>query len=133
MSTALSPQRAAHAAKPGLHVSLIALPDAMVSTLAGLYDAMNAPALMGLIGPTAAAAPFQVEIVGEHAGPMTLASGVPFTVQRSIDTLDATDIVIVPSMLLRGPAWVQGRYPGLVAWLQRMHARGAVLCSACSG
>ena len=126
-------QRTPPAGKASLHVSLIALPDAMVSTLAGLYDAMNAPALMGLIDPSAATAPFQVEIVGEHAGPMTLASGVPFTVQRSIDTLNATDIVIVPSMLLRGPAWVKGRYPELVAWLQRMHARGAVLCSACSG
>jgi hypothetical protein len=40
-------QRTPPAGKASLHVSLIALPDAMVSTLAGLYDAMNAPALMG--------------------------------------------------------------------------------------
>jgi transcriptional regulator GlxA family with amidase domain len=133
MSVSTSSPQPPCTARPSLHVSLIALPDAMVSTLAGLYDAMNAPALMGLIAPPAGVAPFQVEVVGEHAGPLTLASGVPFTVQRSIDTLDATDIVIVPSMLLRGPSWVQGRYPALVAWLQHMHARGAVLCSACSG
>jgi len=116
-----------------LHVSLIVVPDAMVSTLAGLYDAMNAPALLGSIAESPGAAPFQVEIVGERAGPVTLASGVPFAVQRSIDTLESTDIVIVPSMLLRGPAWVKGRYPALVAWLRRVHARGALLCSACSG
>lgn len=112
-------------------VSLVALPDAVISTLAGLYDTMNARALMG-IGDDAARR-FQVEIVGMTPGPLTLASGVPMMVQRSVDTIDATDIIIVPSVLLRGPAWQKDRYPGLVEWLRRMHARGAVLCSACSG
>ena len=41
--------------------------------------------------------------------------------------------MIVPSVLLRGAGWQKGRYPRLVDWLQRMHERGAVLCSACSG
>jgi transcriptional regulator GlxA family with amidase domain len=54
-------------------------------------------------------------------------------VQRSIDTIESSDIVIVPSVLLRGPSWQTGRYPRLVGWLQRMYERGAVLCSACSG
>jgi transcriptional regulator GlxA family with amidase domain len=39
----------------------------------------------------------------------------------------------VPSVLLRPEGWQKGRYPLLVDWLQRMHARGALLCSACSG
>jgi transcriptional regulator GlxA family with amidase domain len=118
-----------HAAR---HVSLLALPDAVVSTLAGIYDVMNTRALMG--SPKASArSPFQVEIVGEAVGPLELASGVPMQVQRSIDTIETSDIVIAPSVLLRGSAWQKGRYPRLVDWLQRMHARGAVLCSACSG
>jgi transcriptional regulator GlxA family with amidase domain len=116
----------------GRHIALLALPDAVVSTLAGIYDVMNAPALVSQSnahgGP-----PFHVEIVGESVGPMELASGVPIQVQRSIDTIESSDIVIVPSVLLRGSGWGKGRYPRLVDWLQRMHARGAVLCSACSG
>jgi len=118
------------------HVSLVALPDAGVATLAGIYDVMNAHALMGLPSSTGTAprpAPFQVEIVGEVEGPLSLASGVPMPVQRAIDDLAATDIVIVPSLLVRSAGWQAGRYPRLVAWLQRMHERGAVLCSACSG
>jgi transcriptional regulator GlxA family with amidase domain len=111
---------------------LLALPDAVVSTLAGIYDVMNAQALMGR-SKERPFAPFDVEIVGESEGPLPLASGVPIHVQRSIDTLEDSDIVIVPSVLLRGPAWQKGRYPRIVDWLQRMHARGAVLCSACSG
>ena len=114
------------------HVALLALPDAVVSTLAGIYDVMNARALMGVPATPPSHAPFHVEIVGEEAGPLGLASGVPFEVQRSIDSIDATDIVIVPSVLLRGD-WQAGRYPKLVAWIARMHDRGAVLCSACSG
>jgi transcriptional regulator GlxA family with amidase domain len=107
----------------------LALPDAVVSTLAGIYDVMNAPALLNAQGSP----PFDIEIVGESVGSIELASGVPIHVQRSIDTIDATDIVIVPSVLLRESGWEKDRYPRLVDWLRRMHARGAVLCSACSG
>ncbi len=115
-------------AEPRCHVSLLALPDATLSTLAGLYDTMNARALLGGAGaPT-----FGVQVVGEAAGALRLASGVPFEVQRSIDDVAATDIVVVPSVVLRG-GWPLGRYPRAVEWLQRMHAGGAVLCSACSG
>jgi len=72
-------------------------------------------------------------MVGEAQGSLMLASGVPIDVQRSIDGIDSTDIVIVPSILLASGAWSKGRYPKLVAWLARMHERGALLCSACSG
>jgi transcriptional regulator GlxA family with amidase domain len=113
----------------GRHIALLALPDAVVSTLAGIYDVMNAPAVLNAQGSP----PFDLEIVGESVGPIELASGVPIQVQRSIDTLDATEIVIVPSVLLRESGWEKGRYPRLVDWLRRVHAGGAVLCSACSG
>ena len=96
------------------HVSLVALPDAGMATLAGIYDVMNAPALMGLPNATHRS-PFQVEIVGEVDGPMPLASGVALPVQRRIDELEATDIVIVPSLLVRSAGWQVGRYPRLVA------------------
>jgi transcriptional regulator GlxA family with amidase domain len=77
--------------------------------------------------------PFHIEIVGEAVGPLDLASGVPITVQRAVAEIETTDIVIVPSVLLRPEGWEKGRYPGLVDWLHRMYDRGAVLCSACSG
>ncbi|HLA32511.1 MAG TPA: helix-turn-helix domain-containing protein [Pseudomonas sp.] len=120
---------ASHGSSGPYHVSLVALPDAAVSTLAGIFDVINGIALMGITAP----APFQVEIVGEAVGPLELASGVPISVQRAIDTVESSDIVIVPSVLLRPQGWEQGRYPRLVEWLRRMHERGAMLCSACSG
>jgi transcriptional regulator GlxA family with amidase domain len=113
------------------HVSLVALPDTAISTLFGIFDVLNSFCLPGL--SLAGAPPFHVEIVGEAAGPLGVASGVPVNVQRAIDAVDTTDIVIVPSVVLQAGGWTKGRYPRLVDWLQAMHDRGAVLCSACSG
>jgi transcriptional regulator GlxA family with amidase domain len=121
-----------HTGASPLHVSLIALPDASVSTLAGLLDVLNGPQLLGM-GTPGTQPPFRVEVVGETKGLITLASGVPFEVRRTIEEVDATDIVIVPSVMLRAEGWVKGRYPGLLAWVERMHETGAMLCSACSG
>jgi transcriptional regulator GlxA family with amidase domain len=134
MSTMSTPpiQATSRARPAGRHVSLLAMPDAVVSTLAGIYDVMNAPALMASSNAMSGA-PFHVEIVGERVGPLELVSGVPFQVQRSIEAVDVTDIVIVPSVMVNSPGWQKGRYPELVEWLQRMHAGGAILCSACSG
>jgi transcriptional regulator GlxA family with amidase domain len=94
-----------------------------------VYDALNAFRTM----LHSASPPFHVEIVGEAVGPLPLASGVPISVGRSVDTVTTTDIVIVPSILLTTDGWQRGRYPRLVEWLTRMHAGGAIMCSACSG
>ncbi|HYE39386.1 MAG TPA: hypothetical protein VEB23_05615, partial [Ramlibacter sp.] len=123
--------RPASASTP-LHVSLVALPEASVSTLAGIFDVMNAPALMGLLAP-GTQPPFRIEVVGEKKGFMNLAGGVPFEVRRTIDETLATDIVIVPSVVLPPEGWRKGRYAALLDWARRMHAGGAMLCSACSG
>lgn len=115
------------------HVSLVALPDAAVSTLYGIFDVMNAPLLAGPRNGSGRQRPFKVEIVGEAVGPLPLASGVPANVQRSVETIESSDIVIVPSILLRAEGWERNRYPGLVDWLGAMYERGAIFCSACSG
>jgi transcriptional regulator GlxA family with amidase domain len=116
------------------HISLVALPDATVSTLFGIYDVVNGVGLMGTpAGDSLRSKPFHIEIVGETAGTVELASGVPITVQRSIDTIPASDIVIVPSVLLPRRGWEKGRYPRLVEWVRAMHGGNAVICSACSG
>jgi len=112
-------------------VSLVALPEGAASTLYGIYDVMNAFRLMdSALGPRS---PFETEIVGEAAGPLALASGVEVRVQRPVEAVEASDVVIVPSVILDPGGWRRDRHPRLVAWLRLMHDRGAVLCSACSG
>lgn len=117
-----------------LHVSLIAIPDAVVSTLTGVYDVMNSFKMLVGSEPTIPdQPPFQIDIVGTAAGRIALAGGVPIEASRGFAEITATDIVIVPSVLLGAGGWQTGRYPGLVEWAARMHDQGALLCSACSG
>lgn len=108
-------------------ICLVALPEAALSTLSGIYDVLGAFPLMG------EASPFDVEIVGAETGPLPLASGMPLPVQTAVRDIADCDMVIVPSVILPPEGWVAGRHPELVDWAARMHARGALLCSACSG
>ncbi len=121
-------------APPSLHVSLVAIPDAVVSTLTGIYDVMNSfKMLAGADSAIPDDPPFKVEIVGTTRGTVTLASGMPIATHRGVPEVTTSDIIIVPSILLEKDGWETGRYPELVAWLRARHAGGAILCSACSG
>jgi transcriptional regulator GlxA family with amidase domain len=117
-----------------LNVSLVAIPDAVISTLTGIYDVLGAFRMLSGTEPSIPAEPpFLVEIVSTTAGQVELASGVPLEARRAVADIGATDIVIVPSILLAAEGWQTGRYPEIVTWARRMHAQGALLCSACSG
>ena len=69
-----------------LHVSLVAVPEAVVSTLSGIFDVMNA---FKILPPTEGLAPqappFQVEIVSLKAGPLDLASRVHLSPTPCLD------------------------------------------------
>jgi transcriptional regulator GlxA family with amidase domain len=114
-----------------LHVSLLAVSEASLSTLTGIFDVMNAFAVMP--APDGMAPPFRVETVGLRTGPLMVASAIPVTVQRGIGELDATDIIVVPSLIAGPGGWRKGRHPEIVQWVRAMHRTGALLCSACSG
>lgn len=115
------------------HVSLVAIPEAVASTLFGLYDVLNALSYLDAHGEQSGGKTvFHIDIVGETAGPVRLASGIPVEV-RPVDAVDATDIVIVPSVLLPSDGWTRGRYARLTDWVRARHERGALISSACSG
>jgi transcriptional regulator GlxA family with amidase domain len=115
------------------HVSLIATPDAQVSPLSGLFETLNAFGLLANFESGIPERPFEVDIVAEDREHVCGASGLPLGTHRSHQEISRTDIAIVPLMMVDGPDWVRGRYPGLVSWLRKMHGNGAVLCSACTG
>jgi transcriptional regulator GlxA family with amidase domain len=128
------PRHSTPTASEPLHVSIVAISEAAVSTLTGVFDVMNAFSMLSRLGDASFdRPPFRVEIVGLQPGPLELASHVPVGVQRGIGAVDATDIVIVPSIVLGSEGWQKGRHPELIDWFRAMHRRGALLCSACSG
>ena len=121
-------------AKREVHVSLLAIPEVMVSTLMGLYDVLNSlPWLATHDGALPITALFKVEIVGPGTGSTSTASGIPLETHKSIEEVETSDIVIIPSVMVEGGEWRQGRHPKLVEWLLRMHGCGAQLGSTCSG
>ena len=117
-----------------LHVSLLVIPDAIASTLSGLYDVLTCFEMLGSFDESVpSVAPFHVDFVSPTAGRVATASGVPIEVHRTLEAVTRTDLIIIPSMLVAEGEWVPGRYPSVVRWLTAMHRTGAVLCSACSG
>ena len=117
-----------------LHVSLVAIPDAVISTLTGIYDVLGSFRMLGRAEPSMPdEPPFTIEIVATQRGSVALASGVPVEARRAVSEIATTDIIIVPSVLVGADGWRRGRYAEIVDWATRMHAEGALLCSACSG
>jgi transcriptional regulator GlxA family with amidase domain len=117
-----------------LHVSLVAVPEAAMSTLIGIYDVLHAFGLLAKTDPAIPETPpFTVDIVSTAPGEIALASGLPLRVGRAVAEIEATDIVLVPSVVLGPNGWEKGRYPELVDFAARMHGQSALLCSACSG
>ncbi|MFC0202234.1 GlxA family transcriptional regulator [Paracoccus rhizosphaerae] len=101
--------------------------------VAGLYEVLTAfPVVASFHEGVPASPPFEVEIVGTAPGTVIAGSGLPITIERAVAEVEDTDIVIVSTMAVE-ESWVVDRHPELVAWMQRMHTRGAVLCSACTG
>jgi transcriptional regulator GlxA family with amidase domain len=116
------------------HVSIVAIPDSMFSTLSGIYDVLNSFSLLSTYDEALPkTSPFQVEIVAPTHEEMTTASGLTLNTQRPFADVASTDIVIVPSVMVQQGEWKTGRYPGMVQWLRERHSQGATLCSACSG
>lgn len=122
------------AGKKPIHVSLLAFPEIMASTLIGLYDVLNSfPLLSTYNDALPREAPFNVEIVATERGAAQTASGIPIATTRSIDDVTCTDVVIIPSVLVERGEWRKGRYPNVIRWLTDMYGKGAQLCSTCSG
>jgi transcriptional regulator GlxA family with amidase domain len=111
-----------------LRVSLLAIPDTFMSCLSGLHDtlAVARDVADGTV-------PFELEIVASRPQLAIGRTKMPISAHRTLAMVERTDIVIVPASVMDGEAWVIGRYAEEVRWLQAMHARGAVLCSDCSG
>jgi transcriptional regulator GlxA family with amidase domain len=127
------PSDALSSRREALRVSLLVFPDATVGSVTGMLDSFSCFPLLSTFDDSVPESPFAAELVAASNGSVPTASGVPLPVHRAIADAGRTDIAIVPSLLVAGGTWHQGRYPDLVAWLERVHRDGAMVCSACSG
>ncbi|HEX6260624.1 MAG TPA: helix-turn-helix domain-containing protein [Woeseiaceae bacterium] len=110
-----------------IEISVLAVPDAFMSSLMGFVDTLTLP------GHIAPAMPFSVQVVARELDTRIGPRRMPMRVDSTLDAVRGSDVVIVPALVFEMDDWVTGRYPQEVAWLRRMHAEGATVCSACSG
>lgn len=76
---------------------------------------------------------FEPRLVGIDTAPLRLITGVSVVPQDPVDTIEATDIVFVPNVIVapgQSPRELDRR---LVDWIRAMHERGAQVYSACGG
>lgn len=113
-------------------VGIVAIPEAGLATLSGIFDVLNSLAFLTGREGVPDDPPFEVELLGETADPVRLASRVTLPLHAAAE-VRASDVVIVPSLFVRDSGWTRGRYPGIVQWIIERHSAGATICSACSG
>ena len=116
-------------------ISLLALPEASGSTLYGLYDVFTA---VGNVWPALTGEPqthpgFAVEIVAPQSGEFRAHGGVPVAPHAALSAVTRTDVIVVPDINLHLDEDPRGRWPEAAAWLADHHARGAMICTVCTG
>lgn len=120
--------------KQPIHVSLVTIPDVMLSTLTSLFDVLNSIELLATFDKDLPDEnPFHTEIIAGTRDDKRTSIGVHVSPHRLVEEVDHTDIIVIPSMMVANGVWKKGRYPAMVKWLSDMHHKGAMLCSACSG
>jgi transcriptional regulator GlxA family with amidase domain len=64
---------------------------------------------------------------------MELITGVSIVPQDSVDDIEQTDIVFVPNVVVLTPEELHALDRRLIAWVAKMHRKGALVCAACGG
>ena len=109
-------------------MSLLAVPDTYVSSLAGFYDTFNIASELA-----EGRVELAVEIVARTEALESQASGMPIAPHKTLGLAEAPDVVIVPTTLANGAEWAPGAYPMETRWLAEVYREGSLVCSACSG
>lgn len=116
-------------------IAILALPEAGASVVYGMYDLFKSAGRdWDLMVTGCAGKPLMNPIVvARQAATFDIANNVRLTPHDTFDNVTAPDIVCVPEVFLAPDDTIDGRFTPEIAWLQRCHAQGAILASACSG
>jgi transcriptional regulator GlxA family with amidase domain len=118
-----------------IDVAVVAVPETAGSALYGMVDVLMATGNIWqtLVRSEPLARPFRVRILSTTREPFVCGNGIPITPALSVEDDPAPRIVILPELWLGPDEPMKGRYPALMDWIRRQHAKGASIYSACSG
>lgn len=116
-------------------IALLAAPETSASVLYGLYDVLLS---VGAVFPdmtigTAGDALLDVFIVAATAEPFRCFGNVLVEPALAVDDAEDVDVVIICDMYAPITEAPKGKYPVETAWLRRVHERGALIATVCTG
>jgi len=113
------------AAGTKIRVSIVAAPDIEPSVAIGVHDALWAVGTLWnrVMGETEAPR-FAPEIVAAGLGTLTTSTGVKIQPHRRFSDDIRTDIIFIPSLLIRSGAQFGRENPDLLDWVKRAYAAG---------
>jgi transcriptional regulator GlxA family with amidase domain len=118
-----------------LNVAILAVPEVTASALFGMFDLFSAPGrdfafiTRGIAGEQR----MRPCIVARHRDGFSAANGIWVRPDHDFSSCPQPDIVCIPDFFVNPGESVAGLYDAEAQWLKRVHARGAMLASACSG
>lgn len=120
---------------PPVSVSLLALPESTPAALYGLFEVFASVGVTWsqLTGAPARGRRMEPRIVARTGEPFISAIGMPIAPQRALADVARTDVVVVTDLTVRADADPQGRWPAEAAWVRDHLAKGALVCSVCTG
>ena len=118
-----------------IKVGIVAIPETAGSALYGMVDVLSAVGNIWqtLVRTEPLAPVFDVSVISSSTDPFTCANGIPVAPRTGLSSNPEPPIVIVPEIWLGPDESLTGRYPELMDWIRRRHAKGAYIYSACSG
>jgi transcriptional regulator GlxA family with amidase domain len=118
-----------------LRVAILVLPETSASVAFGMYDLFMSTGrdwgfvVTGQPGP----AVMQPRIVARQREPFDAWNEVQIKPQATMEEMEDADVVCIPEVMVPPSEPLAGRYTSEIAWLQRLHSRGATIAAACSG
>jgi transcriptional regulator GlxA family with amidase domain len=105
-------------------VAILVFEDAEVLDVAGPYEVFS------IAGRRHGLSPFDVSLVAERPGPVTLCHGFVVTPHTTLADASPSEILIVP-----GGAGTRREIdnPGVIDWIRRAHASAELVLSVCTG
>jgi transcriptional regulator GlxA family with amidase domain len=121
--------------KPPATVAIVTLPEVTASVVFGMYDMfMSAGRDWGLVvDGRPGAALLAPQLVAREASPFTASNGVVIHPAASMRQTAVPQVVCVPELFVAPDDPIDGRFAAEVEFLQRCHAGGAIIATACSG
>ncbi|WP_137391982.1 GlxA family transcriptional regulator [Rhodoligotrophos defluvii] len=115
-------------------IRLLALPEATPTAIYGLYEIFSAVgvAWAEMTGEAVEARRLDARIVARDAAPFPSPLGLPIVPHAALDEV-AADAVIVTDLALAPDCCPGGRWRTEAAWVRDQFARGAAICSVCTG